>query len=85
MRVMAHSGNPGNKSAHNMERGFIGRAVRNDPSSERTEEGLISYQEITQYLKLTIDKRDHHVTKVLPRLKRLDADNSKPIHFQISS
>lgn len=32
--VSAHSGNPGNETAHNTARRSIGRAVRNDSSPE---------------------------------------------------
>nr|XP_050025174.1 uncharacterized protein LOC126520059 [Dermacentor andersoni] len=50
--VPAHSGHPGNKSAHQHARGFVDRAVGPSTSDAPVPEPLVTYRDITQHYRL---------------------------------
>ncbi|KAH8008613.1 hypothetical protein HPB51_000108 [Rhipicephalus microplus] len=50
--VPAHSGHPGNETAHQRARGFVDRAVGHSESDALVPEPLVTYHDITQHYRL---------------------------------
>lgn len=50
--VPAHSGNPGNETAHMNARGFVSRVGEPDVPGRSTRDGLVSFHDITNHFKL---------------------------------
>lgn len=50
--VPAHSGNPGNETAHDKARGFVDRAVDESGFLNPTKDSMITYHDLTNHFKL---------------------------------